>query len=36
MFIKKTKSKNPEHYSIVYNVTVNGKRTSKEKISKCY
>lgn len=29
MFIKKTKSKNSEHYSIVYNVIVNGKRTSK-------
>lgn len=29
MFVKKTKSKNSEHYSIIYNVTVNGKRTSK-------
>ena len=29
MFIKKTKSKNAVHYSIVYNVTLNGKRTSK-------
>lgn len=29
MFIKKTKSKNSEHYSIVYNITINGKRTSK-------
>lgn len=29
MFIKKTKSKNFEHFSIVYNVTINGKRTSK-------
>lgn len=29
MFIKKTKSKNYEHYSIIYNVTINGKRTSK-------
>lgn len=29
MFIKKTKSKNSEHYSIVYNVTINGKRTSR-------
>ena len=29
MFIKKTKSKNAVHYSIVYNITINGKRTSK-------
>ncbi len=29
MYIKKTKSKNAEHYSIIYNVTINGKRTSK-------
>lgn len=29
MFIKKTNSKNAVHYSIVYNVTLNGKRTSK-------
>ena len=29
MFIKKTKSKNKEHYSIIYNIKVNGKRTSK-------
>ena len=29
MFIKKTNSKNSEHYSIVYNITINGKRTSK-------
>ena len=29
MHIKKTKSKNFEHYSIIYDVKVNGKRTSK-------
>ena len=29
MYIKKTKSKNFEHYSIIYNVNLNGKRTSK-------
>ena len=29
MYIKKTKSKNFEHYSIIYNLTINGKRTSK-------
>ena len=29
MFIKKTKSKNAVHYSIVYNVTIDGKRTSR-------
>lgn len=29
MNIKKTKSKNAEHYSIIYNVTINGKRTSR-------
>ncbi len=29
MNIKITKSKNHEHYSIIYNVKVNGKRTSK-------
>ena len=29
MNIKKTKSKNFEHYSIIYNVKINGKRTSK-------
>ena len=29
MFIKKTSSKNAEHYSIVYNVVIKGKRTSK-------
>ena len=29
MFIKKTKSKNFEHYSIIYNVKLRGKRTSK-------
>lgn len=29
MNIKVTKSKNHEHYSIIYNVKVNGKRTSK-------
>lgn len=29
MFIKKTNSKNACHYSIVYNVVINGKRTSK-------
>ena len=29
MFIKVTKSKNCEHYSIVYNIKINGKRTSK-------
>ena len=29
MHIKKTKSKNSEHYSIIYDVNINGKRTSK-------
>ena len=29
MHIKKTKSKNFEHYSIIYDVKINGKRTSK-------
>ena len=29
MHIKKTKSKNCEHYSIIYDVKINGKRTSK-------
>ena len=29
MFIKKTNSKNSEHYSIIYNVSVDGKRTSR-------
>ncbi len=29
MNIKVTKSKNSEHYSIIYNVKINGKRTSK-------
>ena len=29
MYIKKTKSKNFEHYSIIYNINLNGKRTSK-------
>ena len=29
MHIKKTKSKNYEHYSIIYDVNINGKRTSK-------
>ena len=29
MNIKITKSKNSEHYSIIYNVKINGKRTSK-------
>ena len=29
MHIKKTKSKNFEHYSIIYDINVNGKRTSK-------
>jgi len=29
MHIKKTKSKNYEHYSIIYDVKINGKRTSK-------
>lgn len=29
MHIKKTKSKNFEHYSIIYDIKVNGKRTSK-------
>ena len=29
MHIKKTKSKNSEHYSIIYDINVNGKRTSK-------
>ena len=29
MHIKKTKSKNFEHYSIIYDTKVNGKRTSK-------
>lgn len=29
MYIKKTYSKNSEHYSIIYNIRVNGKRTSK-------
>ncbi len=29
MHIKKTKSKNFEHYSIIYDIVVNGKRTSK-------
>ena len=29
MHIKKTKSKNFEHYSIIYDIKINGKRTSK-------
>ena len=29
MYIKKTNSKNAEHYSIIYNIRVNGKRTSR-------
>lgn len=29
MYIKKTTSKNFDHYSIIYNITINGKRTSK-------
>ena len=29
MHIKKTVSKNFEHYSIIYDVKINGKRTSK-------
>lgn len=29
MFIKVTKSKNCEHYSIIYSIKINGKRTSK-------
>ena len=29
MFIKKTNSKNSEHYSIVYNIKVDGRRTSR-------
>ena len=29
MNIKKTKSKNAEHYSIIYNIKINGKRTSR-------
>ena len=29
MNIKVTKSKNSEHYSIIYNIKINGKRTSK-------
>ena len=29
MHVKKTKSKNFEHYSIIYDINVNGKRTSK-------
>ena len=29
MHIKKTKSKNSEHYSIIYDININGKRTSK-------
>ena len=29
MNIKITKSKNSEHYSIIYNTKINGKRTSK-------
>ena len=29
LHIKKTKSKNFEHYSIIYDVNINGKRTSK-------
>ena len=29
MNIKKTKSKNSEHYSIIYNININGKRTSR-------
>ena len=29
MHIKKTKSRNSEHYSIIYDVNINGKRTSK-------
>lgn len=37
MFIKKTNSKNAEHYSIVYNIRVDGKRTSRvyENIGNC-
>ena len=29
MRINKTKSKNAEHYSIIYDVTIDGKRTTK-------
>lgn len=29
MYIKKTNSKNAEHYSIIYNIRVDGKRTSR-------